>query len=96
MGKLFQIQGSEKAKSRKPSNDPASAKHQRNKKGHGRNHADAYEGASIIDVFHPTLKPGDSCIETACDGRLYEMSEPGTLIRVKPGYVRRIAPLIKY
>jgi len=86
--KLFQIQGSEKAKNRKPKNDPASlnnqhkAKDSEEKKGHGRNHADDYEGASIVDVIHPELKPGDTCIEQACDGRLYEMSEPGTLIRV--------------
>ena len=88
--KLFQIQGSEKAKNRKPKNDPASANNQTGKKeqepgdskGHGRNGADAYEGADMVDVPHPDLKPGDTCPAEVCDGRLYEMSEPGTLIRV--------------
>lgn len=86
--KLFQIQGSEKARSRKPTNDPASEKNQKgnkdaeDNKGHGRNDVDAYEGAAVVDVLHPELKPGGTCPEDACGGRLYEMSEPGTLIRV--------------
>jgi len=85
--KLFQIQGSEKGLSRKPKKDPSSLKGGSNttgadQKGHGRNSADAYQGASIIEVFHPTLNPGDTCPEQACDGRLYEMSDPGTLVRV--------------
>ena len=81
--KLFQIQGSEKV-SRKPKDDPASLNGNKkdNKKGHGRNKADAYKGATVVDVEHPDLKPGDTCPEESCDGRLYEMSEPGTLIRV--------------
>jgi hypothetical protein len=86
--KLFQIQGSENAATRKPKNDPASSGNkgsnttEDDKKGHGRNGADAYEGASIIEVLHPELNPGDTCPAEACDGRLYEMSEPGTLISV--------------
>ena len=85
--KLFQIQGSEKARNRKPTNDPAASTNKtkdsdENKKGHGRNSADAYQGASVVDVEHNDLSPGDICPAEACDGRLYEMSEPGTLIRV--------------
>jgi hypothetical protein len=86
--KLFQIQGSEKASSRKPKNDPASSNNKGSNtseddtKGHGRNSADAYDGAAIVDVEHPELNPGDICPAEACDGRLYEMSEPGTLVRV--------------
>lgn len=86
--KLFQIQGSEKSPSRKPKNDPASSDDkcpvasQEAPKGHGRNSADAYQGAAIVDVEHPELSPGDTCPAEACDGRLYEMSEPGTLVRV--------------
>lgn len=85
--KLFQIQGSEKASSRKPKKDPASLQGQTNASstepcGHGRNSADAYEGAAVVEVGHPELNPGDTCIAEACDGRLYEVSEPGTLIRV--------------
>ena len=30
----------------------------------------------------PDLKPGDTCPEEACNGRLYEMSEPGVLIQI--------------
>ena len=65
--KLFQIQGSEKAVTRKPKNDPASSNNKGSNigeddlKGHGRNGADAYEGASIIDVELPELNPGDTC-----------------------------------
>jgi hypothetical protein len=86
--KLFQIQGSEKASSRKPKHDPASSNNKGSNtseddtKGHGRNSADAYDGAAIVDVEHPELNPGDICPAEACDGRLYEMSEPGTLVRV--------------
>lgn len=49
-------------------------------KGHGRN--GAYAGANIVEVPHPDLTPGDICPEDYCDGRLYQMSEPGTLVRV--------------
>ena len=84
--KLFQIQGSEKASSRKPKNDPSSQANSSatdaDKKGHGRNSADAYQGATIVEVDHPELSPGDTCPAEACDGRLYEMSEPGTLVSV--------------
>lgn len=80
MRKLFQIQGSERVPNRKPKKDPASAEN--NTKGHGRNSADAYQGAAIVEVEHPELNPGDTCPAEACDGRLYEMSEPGTLVRV--------------
>lgn len=85
--KLFQIQGSEKALNRKPKKDPSSLGNSSNmsqadKKGHGRNSADAYQGAAIVEVEHPELNPGDTCPAEACDGRLYEMSEPGTLISV--------------
>jgi len=86
--KLFQIQGSEKSPNRKPKNDPASSDNkgsgssEEDTKGHGRNSADAYQGAVIVDVEHPELNPGDTCPAEACDGRLYEMSEPGTFVQV--------------
>jgi len=86
--KLFQIQGSEKCSSRKPKNDPASfdnksaGKSKEDAKGHGRNAVDAYQGAAIVDVDHPELNPGDTCPAEACDGRLYEMNEPGTFVQV--------------
>ena len=86
--KLFQIQGSEKSPNRKPKNDPASSGNKGSgssevdTKGHGRNSADAYQGADIVDVSHPELNPGDTCPAEACDGRLYELSEPGTFVHV--------------
>lgn len=52
------------------------------KGGHGRNPADAYSGASIIDVKLEELKPGDLCPADYCDGRLYELSNPGVIIRI--------------
>lgn len=51
-------------------------------KGHGRLHADAYEGAVVIDLDVPNLKPGDTCPQDYCDGRLYEMSDPGVFIQI--------------
>ena len=82
--KLFQIQGSERAPNRKPKKDPASFNHKGSTetKGHGRNGADAYQGATVVEVVHPDLNPGDSCLAEACDGRLYEMSEPGVFVQV--------------
>lgn len=86
--KLFQIQGSEKSPSRKPKNDPASfdnkgaGNSEEDRKGHGRNSADAYQGAAIVDVDHPELNPGDTCPAESCDGRLYEVSEPGVFVQV--------------
>ena len=83
--KLFQIQGSEKAMHRKPINDPAAANNQKGtqtSKGHGRNGVEAYAGAKVVDVPHPELSPGDICPKEFCDGRLYEMTDPGVLIRV--------------
>ncbi len=51
-------------------------------KGHGRNGADAYEGAQRIDCSHESLKPGDSCPE--CDaGKVYAMRTPVKLVRVR-------------
>lgn len=52
------------------------------RKGHGRLSADAYLGAEVIEVLHPDLNRGDSCPEEYCDGRLYELSEPGVMIQV--------------
>lgn len=52
------------------------------KSGHGRMAADAYHGAEVWDMVVPDLKPGDMCPEEACDGRLYEMSDPGVFIQI--------------
>ncbi len=48
--------------------------------GHGRNAAQAYSGAAIVECEHPDLKPGERC--PACDkGRVYD-SPPKSLVKV--------------
>ena len=48
--------------------------------GHGRNAAQAYSGAPIVECDHPDLKPGDRCPQ--CDkGRVYD-SPPKSLVKV--------------
>ncbi|MCP4202558.1 MAG: IS66 family transposase, partial [bacterium] len=60
---------SEKQKKKKP-------------KGHGRNGADAYEGAERIHVPHESLKTGDACVE--CEkGKVYVLRVPRKLVRVR-------------
>jgi transposase len=49
-------------------------------KGHGRNGAEAYQGARRVNVAHPTLRAGDAC--PACgEGTVYE-KVPGVLVRI--------------
>ena len=51
------------------------------KKGHGRNGADAYRGGQQIEVPHDSLQAGDPC--PACtQGKVYEVSTPGVLVRI--------------
>ncbi|MCP4205144.1 MAG: IS66 family transposase, partial [bacterium] len=51
-------------------------------KGHGRNGADAYEGAEKIEVPHESLRPGDAC--PACEqGKVYGLRTPRKLVRVR-------------
>lgn len=52
------------------------------RKGHGRRSASAYQGAEVIAVAHPDLEPGGPCPEEYCDGRLYELADPGVMIQV--------------
>ena len=48
--------------------------------GHGRNAAQAYSGAPIVECPHPELKSGDRCPE--CDkGKVYD-SPPKSLVKV--------------
>lgn len=48
--------------------------------GHGRNGADAYQGATRIKVNHPTLTAGDPC-PTCHDGTVYE-KPAGVFVRI--------------
>jgi len=50
-------------------------------KGHGRNGADAYQGAEKIEVPHESLRPGDACPDCT-QGTVYEVSRPGVLVRI--------------
>jgi transposase len=61
-------------------NDEGSAKEK--PKGHGRNGADAYEGAERKTIPHETLKPFDACPVQGCNGKLYEMKEPIVIVHV--------------
>lgn len=92
--KALGIETSEKAKARKNAANNKKSTDNSNKendtkksakKGHGRIAADAYSGAKVMDVEHDTLIPGGECPDVYCDGRLYEMSEPGVVMRVTGG-----------
>ena len=49
--------------------------------GHGRNGAEAYEGATKIPVPHESLTSGDRCPDCQ-KGRVYEVAQPGLLVRI--------------
>jgi transposase len=49
-------------------------------KGHGRNGAAAYRGASVTQCIHPHVRAGDRCPDCR-DGRLY-LSAPRTIVKV--------------
>ncbi len=50
-------------------------------KGHGRNGAQSYTGATKVAVPYPTLHPGDAC--PGCEiGKVYPQKEPKTLVRI--------------
>jgi len=51
------------------------------RKGHGRNGADAYRGAEKIRVPHDSLKSGDVCPDCK-QGTVYEVAKPGVLVRI--------------
>ena len=66
-----------------PSPDGVLPKPKRTAKGHGRNGAEAYSGAQKVKVPHESLKAGDPCPDTACDGKVYPQRDPGVLVRLK-------------
>jgi transposase len=59
-----------------------SASKPKKRKGHGRIKASAYEGAEMVEVLHPDLTRGGRCPEEFCDGKLYELSEPGIMLQI--------------
>lgn len=65
--------------------DENTSKEKTKKKGHGRNPASAYSHAEIVTINHELLAPGNECPTEYCDGLLYELSEPGVLMRITGG-----------
>jgi transposase len=61
-----------------PAEDPDLAPPQ---EGHGRNGAQAYTGATQVQVEHPALNSGELCPECR-RGKLYASATPGVLVRV--------------
>ena len=78
--KTRNVLGGKKSGSSKPSS--ASDTPKKPRRGHGRNSAADYTGASKVPVPHPTLTPGASCPDPHCDGKVYHQSEPAKLLRV--------------
>jgi transposase len=60
--------------------EPSESDEAASSKGHGRNGADAYRGATRIEVRHPTLTAGDAC-PSCGQGTVYE-KVPGVLVRI--------------
>lgn len=64
--------GGKEAEETKPKEKP---------KGHGRNGAASYRGATRVKVSHEALAAGDTC--PACEkGKVYPQAEPAVLVRV--------------
>jgi transposase len=61
--------------------DPDRNESAKKTKGHGRNGAQAYRGATQIKVGHNSLKSGDRCPQ--CEkGKVYDSTKPGWLVRI--------------
>ena len=60
---------------------PAAGDKKPKKPGHGRNGADAYSGATRVEVPHGQLTAGDHC--PGCEkGRVYVQQDPRVLVRI--------------
>ena len=68
---------------KKPGPERVSQKPKRAAAGHGRHGAAAYGGARKVQVPHASLKAGDACPDTACDGKVYLQRDPGVLVRIQ-------------
>jgi len=64
-----------------PSGDQEKEQDASKRKGHGRNGADAYQGAEKVRVPHESLQSGDSCPECK-EGIVYDQARPGVLVRM--------------
>ena len=73
----------EAQKKSKSGDDAAKAKETAEKaKGHGRNGAQDYIGATTVRVPHTSLKPGDDCPKCQ-KGTVYETADPSRLVRIR-------------
>jgi transposase len=75
---LEEAGGNSEAEGKESPGQPASSS---KAKGHGRNGAQAYEGAEKVQVAHPSLEGGDTC-PSCKKGKVYETAEPGRLVRL--------------
>ena len=71
------VLGGKTAPRRKPKDPDAVAA------GHGRNGAAAYKGAQRVKVPLEGFHSGDPCPTPDCNGKVYPLAEPATLIRMK-------------
>ena len=76
----------EKASQLFAASEPSSRPPRSKPKGHGRNGAEDYPGATRIPVPHPDLKPGDACPDAECPGTLYRLKETSPLLRFRSQY----------
>lgn len=66
-----------------PSGSPPETKEKRKRPGHGRNGAADYRGAERTKVRHDTLEHGCRCPEKGCKGKVYVLSKPGVIVRMR-------------
>jgi transposase len=60
---------------------PGNQEPKKKRPGHGRNAAEAYQGAQRVKTPHPTMKTGDTC--PGCEkGKVYTQQEAKLLVRV--------------
>ena len=79
--KTKKVLGDDEKKEGAPAAAPTSEAPEEKAKGHGRNGADAYTGATRKKVAHASLHGGDTC-PGCTTGKVYPMKEPAMLLRV--------------
>ena len=79
LGELPEEESSEGSEGGSVSGD-SSTEGKKKHQGHGHNGADEYEGAERIEVPHPSLKPGDGCPKSKCQGKVYRLKKPGLVL----------------
>jgi hypothetical protein len=75
------VSGENGAPGQEPNEGAADEKTKKKRKGHGRNGANAYEGAEREPVSYGSLQAGDACPEPGCKGRVYPL-KPRVMVRI--------------